>query len=168
MAAVTDKSQPVHIDPKTWATLEKLLKQLPQRVADKVVRRSTRRAAAYLRKKIRAATPIRQRAGLIARSTAAKRQGKAFYNRPPGTGRRNIALKQRRSGVPRGTFRFEVGPNQNAFYLKFLELGTKHIAPRHFMRNTFAAEKDRIIKQIQKDLREGIELEARRLGAGRR
>lgn len=51
-----------------------------------------------------------------------------------------------------------VGPNRNAFYGMFVELGTRHIAAKPFLRPAFDMEKDKAVEAIADHLRTALAL----------
>ncbi len=142
--------------------LDKALKELGRKVEARVVRRAIRRAATVMRGAIKAKVPRRTEPGFKdsrGLSAGLRIKGKGYLNRRPGFARSQIKVSPRRGR--RGVFRVAVH-NSQAYYLAFLERGTKHISPRPIFRSTLHSKGQAVVDRAMAEMRSGVEAEARK------
>lgn len=127
--------------------LQRAFKELPKRLANKVVRQSIRKALA----------PIKEA---------------AFANAPRETGYLASkivirAMARRKRGVIGVEVRVGEGEFKGkAFYGGFLEYGTSEIAPLHFMLRAYESHKDSALRTVKQLILDGLEREASALKKG--
>lgn len=121
--------------------LEKALKQLPGRIAKKVVRGATLAGAGVVRKE-------------------AKRRV-AFES---GTLKKSISA--RKTDQTPTSVTYSVGPTTKGFYGQFLEIGTQHQQARPFLRPAFDEKQSEIVAKIEERLGKGIDREVAKLRNG--
>lgn len=124
-----------------FADLSDLLKSTPKDIERKVLQYATRKALKTILPKVRAAAP---------KSTGKRSKNSLKYGRlfqKPKL--KNI--KSRGKGI-KGT----VIHTGTAFYGKFLELGTRRIAPRPFIRDTFDSNVNSMTQVLEKEIYQGM------------
>lgn len=87
----------------------------------------------------------------------------------PGNLRKNIVAQRLRGKknrkVTNGNAVVALSWRGDAYYGRFLEVGTKHIAPMSFMRDAFAARQGEALEIFKARLARGIDLARRRIAA---
>jgi len=147
------------------AQLDRALKELPQRIANRGLRASVYAGAKVIRDE------ARSRAPKAAQSLGPKQP-------PPGTLKRSVIMKHIRelSGGGRQTFYVLVrhgkkyrnqgkrgNLSQDAWYWRFVEFGTVKMSARPFLRPAFDMKKNDALTAIKTRLAERIEQAAREL-----
>lgn len=117
--------------------MKKLLKQLPEKAAKRVLRNATRSAANVIKKE--AAKRVVVRTGKLKKSLKVVESNYRDAN-----------------GV-----RFRIGPTQ--FYAHLVEFGTTHSQAKPFLRPAYDESKQKVVDQMAKMMAKGIEREASRL-----
>jgi HK97 gp10 family phage protein len=150
------------------AQLDRALRELPQRIANRGLRASVYAGAKVIRDEARARAPK------AAQSLGPKQP-------PPGTLKRAVIMKHIRelSGGGRQTFYVLVRHgkqyrkqgkrgqlSQDAWYWRFLEFGTRHMVARPFLRPALASRRQEALQAIRQRLAQRIEIEARALHRG--
>lgn len=128
--------------------LQAVLRELPQAMQRRVYEGAVRRAAAIMQRAARARAPV----GKDPRSAASKKYG---------PGRRNIRVRRWRNTKP-GIVGFSVDTGR-AFWLRFIEEGTRHIAARPFFRPAFDETAPASFDVMRDALLKGLEREVNRL-----
>lgn len=141
----------LHSNLRGFEDMDKALAALPQRVENKVMQRAVTRALRPARQAIREETPIGD-----TRSPASKEYGRA---------RSNIRLHRLRK-VKKGSKGARITTGR-AFWLMFYELGTRYQPARPFFARAFKRMQEAILKDLAKELGEGIEREAKFRGGFR-
>jgi len=137
------------------------LRQLPLVVAQKRLAKPVSDAAAMMRDMARALAPIAAPAEL------------SIYQPVAGTLRKSIVVGRDRTvgassarfyiAVIHGRKRMRVGKegeNKDAYYGRFVELGTAKMGARPYLRPAFEALKNTALTNIVSDIKSGIEAEA--------
>ena len=140
--------------------LRRQLDRLPVRVTKKHARRAISQGAALVRERTRLLAPIKT-----------------------GKLRRNIVSRARRGtrGAARASVQVRVGPRtqgrefsgkfmagdgrsnpKDAYYWRFLEYGTKHIAPRPFVRPAAEQMFRPVVRHVVREIDRGIATELRK------
>ncbi len=121
------------------------LRKLPPVVRKRVMRRSARRGTALMRDRMRAAVPVDT--GELKRNIMVRsRRG------PPGTIKVSVIVRRQGKSQSKRVAGKRAGRYKNdPFYWRFLERGTKHIAPRGFFRRAFDTQADDVIDFIRRD-----------------
>ena len=147
------------------AQLDRALRELPQRIANRGLRASVYAGAKVIRDE------ARSRAPKAAQSLGPKQP-------PPGTLKRSVIMKHIRelSGGGRQTFYVLVrhgkkyrnqgkrgNLSQDAWYWRFVEFGTVKMSARPFLRPAFDMKKNDALTAIKTRLAERIEQAAREL-----
>lgn len=87
----------------------------------------------------------------------------------PGNLRKNIASQRLRGKknmkTTKGNAVVALSWRGDAYYGRFLEVGTKHIAPRSFMRDAFAAKQTEALEIFKARLARGVDLARRRIAS---
>ena len=150
------------------AQLDRALRELPQRIANRGLRASVYAGAKVIRDEARARAPK------AAQSLGPKQP-------PPGTLKRAVIMKHVRelSGGGRQTFYVLVRHgkqyrkqgkrgqlSQDAWYWRFLEFGTRHMVARPFLRPALASRRQEALQAIRQRLAQRIEIDARALHRG--
>lgn len=157
--------------------LQRALLELPDAVARKALRRAVAKAAQVIKQQAKALAP--RYVGPSPRSKGPLGQTQP----PPGTLQRQmkVAFRPRESGLHRA--KYVVGVlhgkrqrsvsvrkggrsatvNRDAYYWRFVEFGTAHMAARPFLRPAFAQKKSEAVGTIREVLAEQISAEAARL-----
>ena len=154
------KTQTVHIE--GLAELDRALRELPLRIANRGLRTSVYAGAKVIRDEARARAPK------AAQSLGPKQP-------PPGTLKRSVIMKHIRelSSGGRQTFYVMVRHgkkyqkqgkrgtlSQDAWYWRFLEFGTRKMAARPFLRPALESRRREAVDAIKARLRQRIEIEA--------
>ena len=154
------KTQTVHIE--GLAELDRALRELPVRIANRGLRASVYAGAKVIRDEARARAPK------AAQSLGPKQP-------PPGTLKRSVIMKHIRelSSGGRQTFYVMVRHgkkyqkqgkrgtlSQDAWYWRFLEFGTRKMAARPFLRPALESRRTQAVDAIKERLRQRIEIEA--------
>jgi len=142
---------PVHI--KGFAEFERLLKQLPQNVENRVLQAATTAGAREMGKAVKANAPI----STGERSPASKLYGRLSENI------KVQALKSVRQKGRRGA-RVYTG---NAFWGMIIEFGRKKIAARPWFRPAIIHSQAAAIDKLKVGLGRGVEREAKKLFRGK-
>ena len=137
---------------KGFAEAEKLLRQLPQNVENRVLQAATMAGAREMRKAVKANAPI----GTGERSPASKQYKRLSQNI------KAQALKSVRQKGRRGA-RVYTG---NAFWGLFLEFGTRFISARPWFRPAIIQSQAAAIDKLKQALGRGVEREAKKLFRG--
>jgi len=147
------------------AQLDRALKELPQRIANRGLRASVYAGAKVIRDE------ARSRAPKAAQSLGPKQP-------PPGTLKRSVIMKQipELSSLTRQTFFVTVrhgkkyrnqgkrgNLSQDAWYWRFLEFGTRKMVARPFLRPALESRRREAVDAIKQRLSERIEIEAKAL-----
>jgi HK97 gp10 family phage protein len=118
------------------------LKTLAPRVANKVVRQSLRAGAKIVQKQTAANAPVHT--GLTAHSVKVRAIKRT-------KGMIGVAVQ-----IGKGSYLGET------YYAAFVEFGTAHNPPQHFMQRAYDATKEKVVKQLETEIKSGIEKEAER------
>lgn len=147
------------------AELDRALRELPQRIANRGLRTSVYAGAKVIRDE------ARERAPEAAQALGPRQQ-------PPGTLKRSVIMKHIRelSGGGRQTFYVLVRHgkkyrnqgkrgklSQDAWYWHFVEFGTRKMSARPFMRPALEARRREAVDAIKERLAQRIEIEAKAL-----
>ncbi|NBP38571.1 MAG: HK97 gp10 family phage protein [Betaproteobacteria bacterium] len=147
------------------AQLDRALRELPQRIANRGLRASVYAGAKVIRDE------ARSRAPKAAQSLGPKQP-------PPGTLKRSVIMKHIRelSGGGRQTFYVLVrhgkkyrnqgkrgNLSQDAWYWRFVEFGTRKMAARPFLRPALESRRREAVDAIKERLTQRIEIEAKAL-----
>lgn len=127
--------------------LERAFKELPKRLANKVVRQAIRKALGPVKTQAMANAPRDTgflASKIVVRAAAKRRRGV-------------ISLEVR---VGEGSFK------GRAFYGAFLEYGTREIAGLHYMLRAYESQKDQARRTASAMIAEGLEREAAALKKG--
>lgn len=138
----------MQLDVKTggFEDLDKLLKQLPERVAGRVLQQATTNALRSVRSDVKAAAPVG-----VDKSPASQKYGPT---------RKNIrVIRLRRTAPNEKAARIDTG---NAFWNLFYELGTRRQSARPWFGPAIRRLQERIFKKLGTDIGAGIEREATR------
>jgi HK97 gp10 family phage protein len=150
------------------AQLDRALRELPQRVANRGLRASVYAGAKVIRDEARARAPK------AAQSLGPKQP-------PPGTLKRSVIMKHVRelSGGGRQTFYVLVrhgkkyrnqgkrgNLSQDAWYWRFLEFGTRKMGARPFLRPALESRRREAVSAIKDRLAQRIEIEVKALNRG--
>jgi HK97 gp10 family phage protein len=145
--------------------LDRALRELPDRIANRGLRASVYAAAKIVRDEARVRAPK------AAQSLGANQP-------PPGTLRRSVILKHIRelSGNGRQTYYVLVrhgkkyrkqgkkgNLSQDAWYWRFVEFGTRKMAARPFLRPALESKRREAVNALKKRLTERIDIEAKAL-----
>ncbi len=160
------KGEGVHV--RGLAELDRALRELPVRVANRGLRASVYAGAKVIRDE------ARSRAPKAAQSLGPKQP-------PPGTLRRSVIMKHIRelSGGGRQTYYVLVRQgkkyrnqgkrgnlSQDAWYWRFLEFGTRKMAARPFLRPALESRRREATAAIKERLAQRIQTEAKALNRG--
>lgn len=160
------KGEVVHV--RGLAELDRALRELPVRVANRGLRASVYAGAKVIRDE------ARSRAPKAAQSLGPKQP-------PPGTLRRSVIMKHIRelSGGGRQTYYVLVRQgkkyrnqgkrgnlSQDAWYWRFLEFGTRKMAARPFLRPALESRRREATAAIKERLAQRIQTEAKALNRG--
>ncbi len=160
------KGEVVHV--RGLAELDRALRELPVRVANRGLRASVYAGAKVIRDE------ARSRAPKAAQSLGPKQP-------PPGTLRRSVIMKHIRelSGGGRQTYYVLVRQgkkyrnqgkrgnlSQDAWYWRFLEFGTRKMAARPFLRPALESRRREATAAIKERLTQRIQTEAKALNRG--
>jgi len=147
------------------AQLDRALRELPERIANRGLRASVYAGAKVIRDEARVQAPK------AAQSLGSKQP-------PPGTLKRSVIMKhiQELSGGGRQTFYVLVrhgkkfrnqgkrgNLSQDAWYWRFVEFGTRKMAARPFLRPALESRRHEAVDAIKQRLTQRIEIEARSL-----
>ena len=147
------------------AQLDRALRELPDRVANRGLRASVYAGAKVIRDEARAQAPK------AAQSLGSKQP-------PPGTLKRSVIMKQipELSSLTRQTFFVTVrhgkkfrkqgkkgNLSQDAWYWRFVEFGTRKMRARPFLRPALEAKRREAVQAMKDRLSERIEQEAKNL-----
>ena len=147
------------------AQLDRALRELPDRVANRGLRSSVYAGAKVIRDEARAQAPK------AAQSLGSKQP-------PPGTLKRSVIMKQipELSSLTRQTFFVTVrhgkkfrkqgkkgNLSQDAWYWRFVEFGTRKMRARPFLRPALEAKRREAVQAMKDRLSELIEQEAKNL-----
>lgn len=147
------------------AQLDRALRELPQRIANRGLRASVYAGAKVIRDE------ARSRAPKAAQSLGPKQP-------PPGTLKRSVIMKQipELSSLTRQTFFVTVrhgkkfrkqgkkgNLSQDAWYWRFVEFGTRKMRARPFLRPALEAKRREAVQAMKDRLSERIEQEAKNL-----
>lgn len=125
---------------------DQLLKELPERVAGRVMQQSVTNALRQVRPDVRAAAPVGSD-----QSPASQKYGRT---------KRNIrVIRLRRTAANEKAARIDTG---NAFWQLFYNLGTRYQQARPWFGPTITRLQERIFKNLADSLGKGIEREATR------
>jgi len=124
-----------------FKSLSRALKQLPDKVAGKVIRSATLSGAGIIRKEARSRVSVDD--GTLKKSISSKLKDKSDTH---------VA--------------YSVGPTNKAFYGTFIEFGTEHIRAKPFLRPAFDEKKGEAARKIEERLAKGIEKAAEKLRRG--
>lgn len=155
--------------------IDRALAELPNRIANKVLRKGVSAGGMLLKAEIKKVTPTRQVAGAM--NTNKKE------SRMPGFLKKNIGARYRRKVSRFGDVHYGVGPVGQAFYGYFVEAGhaigkrkrygrgiaatnaSRPMVPAHpFMIPTFERMQSGIIERMKEGLTKGIVKEGGDLG----
>lgn len=126
--------------------LERMLRQLPQKVENKVLQKAVTSAAREGRKIIRAAAP--------------RGDGSSVNSKKYGTLRKNIrVIRLRRVGNGERAARIDTG---NAFWGYIYEKGSRHQPARPWFEPAFHTAQEKMLSVLLKTVAAGIEKEARK------
>ncbi len=131
----------------------RVLKQLPNRIENKVLQAATRKGAGVLAVQLRKNAPR----GTGKQSPASQTYGKLIRNI------RVQALKSKRRKGQRGSQVW----TRDAFWGYILEFGSKYISARPWWRPTVAANEQAAFAAMREELGKGIEREAEKLSRSR-
>ena len=135
-----------------FAEAEKLLKQLPRNVENRVLQAATMAGAREMRKAVKSNAPI----GTEEQSPSSKRYKRLSQNI------KVQALKSARQKGRRGARVF----TGNAFWGMFLEFGTRFISARPWFRPAIVQSEGPAVAKLKNALGKGIEREAKKLFRG--
>ena len=135
-----------------FAEAEKLLKQLPQNVENRVLQAATTAGARQMQKAVKANAPI----GTAEQSPSSKQYKRLSQNIKVQT------LKSARQKGRRGARVF----TGNAFWGMFLEFGTRFISARPWFRPAIVQSQGSAVAKLKDTLGKGIEREAKKLFRG--
>ncbi len=135
---------------KGFAEAEKLLKQLPQNVENRVLQAATMAGAREMRKAVKANAPKSAKGERSPSSKQYKRLSQNIKAQP---------LKSARKKGKRGARVF----TGNAFWGMFLEFGTRFIAARPWFRPAVSQSQKSAINKLREALGKGINREAEKL-----
>lgn len=138
------------VDIKGAEELSKVFDELPREVRNKIMMGALRAGGNIVRTSYRRRIPIRQATG----SAEAKRISKRSpAYRLPGFGRASVIVVKKR-GEENAV---ETGASRRAFYLRILELGSRYISPRGWLRQAFAESEAPVLAKIGGMIWVGIE-----------
>lgn len=159
--------------------INRALAELPNRIANKVLRKGVAAGAALLRNAIRKNTPVRSRGGEMKISWSSS----SSASRMPGFLQKNIKSLYRRKASRFGDIHYMVGPVGDAYYGYIVEVGhvigkrkrygrgiaeynagLKTVPAHPFMQPVFNTMTTQIIDRTKEKLSAGIEKETRDLG----
>ena len=129
-----------------FAALEKVLKAMPPKLAERELSNATRAGARVIAKEVKARAPRGKDP-----SEASEKYGPLHKN-----------IRVSRVKKTRRSVEFEIHTG-SAFWGKFIELGTMDIAPRPFMTPAFDTSKQAAIQKIGERLAKGVEKTAAEL-----
>lgn len=134
---------------KGFAEVEAALRELPKRVAKKVIQQALRKAAIPVLKAVQQATPVDTGALLKSEKIRALKRSRKYFG----------------ISVILGSKKFYTG---SAFYGAFVQFGHKsrsgsEVPPNDFMTRGYAASKEQAKEIAEKEILEGILSEARSL-----
>lgn len=132
----------------------RLLKQLPEKVQNKVLIDSVRAGTDIIHKAVKASAP-----------QSTNRRSKASYMY--GHLKENIRMFKLKFNVPEETVIFRVNTG-DAFWARFLEYGTRFMPARPWFRPAVDANAERAVSAMKEKLAQGIEREAMKLISGGR
>ena len=129
--------------------IEEALNQLPRKLKNKVLRKALRQGGNILLRKARAYAPVK---------TGALRRGIKLRIDLRGTPSAiiNVRIPSRYRNKAKGA---KGGP----YYSTFIELGTRKMAARPFLRPAFDASKEQALAKFLEVLNDGIEEQAKTL-----
>lgn len=128
------------------AEIQKVLDSLAPRVRGKVMVAALRSGGNVIRTSAKQRIPIRSEPG-----AKAFRKG-GSKGRLPGFGRASVIVRKVRGGDI-----VEVGASKRAFYLRFLEFGTRFISARPWLRPAFDETGAAVLERIGASLRTNID-----------
>lgn len=127
--------------------LDKMLKQLPVRVENRVLQSAVTSAIREGRKEIKKSAPVGRE-----QSQSSRKYGRI---------RDNLTVKRlRRTKANEKASRIDTG---RAFWALFYELGTRKQPARPFFANAFRRAEPAIIKKLSERIKDGIEREVKKL-----
>lgn len=142
------------------AELARALRELPEEMAKKHLRKSVVRAARLVRNAARRSPAFNDRTGRLRRNIIIKfvreesNPQKVTYFVLVRSGKR---FQRMRKGAPKGF----VGPmnlvNNDAYYWRFVEFGTAKMSPRPFLRPAFENNKEAAVDAIVDQLKKGLD-----------
>ena len=136
---------------KGFKEAEQLLKQLPQRVENRVLQNATMAGARVMRKTVKAEAPR----GDKNKQSPASKQYKHLYQ--------NIDVKPLRSLRRKKGIRGARVSTGKAFWGLFLEFGTRYITAQPWFRPAVTKARNAAVAALREKLGTGIEREARKL-----
>lgn len=145
----------VTVQTKGLRELKKALDALPDKINKKVLDSAVRAGANVIKKEAQSNVNIRP--------TQNDNEG-GKRNRAPGSLRKGISVAKVKGTGTR--VHFVVGTRKKAFYGRFLEFGTKHIAPRPWLRPAYESKKAAAQAAFVKSLSRGLKREIKALGKG--
>jgi len=163
--------------------INRALEALPNKIANKVLRRGVAAGGALLRIAMKQVAPVRQSGGSKLISWSRKRGAVGSMTRMPGFLKAHIKSLYRRKASKFGDVHYMVGPVGDAYYGYILEVGhvigkrkrygrgiaehnagMKRVPPYPFMMPVFNSNTNQIIDRMKEKLSEGIVKESRDLG----
>lgn len=135
------------------AEMAKVLRLLPDRVADKALAGAVLAAANVVKKEMRTRAPVR--------SVGGEKKMKSKTRAPGHLAKHIIARRDKKTN--KSSVSYQVGLSPSAFYGMFLEFGTRYISARPFMRPAFDVAAKPAVDKMGERLGKNIEREATKL-----
>jgi len=142
--------------------LELRLAQLPQKLERKILMDAVRAGARVIQKEARDKAPMSVAPHILRSYASALFKGfksdKMGVWITPGNLKKMIRVKVDRTKSRGYAVTYEVYvKNKEAWYWKFVELGTSKMGPNPFMRNSFETMKYQAVKRIEEEIRNRLE-----------
>ena len=125
----------VTIQIKGAEDIARALKAMPPAMRGPTLATALRAGATLVKKAYQQRIPIR------------KTLRGGWKNHPPGTARRAVRIWTVRTGDQNWSD-VQVGASNKAFYMRFLEFGTKYITPRGYLRQAYAEQEANVLPVI--------------------
>lgn len=119
--------------------LDNRLKNLPFKVQKKVLNAAVRSGATIIKKEAKQRVPVRS--GFLKKNILVRKKKKQPIDKPI----------------------YQVGCSNKAWYGRIIEFGSRMVAARPWLRPAFDVSKQKVLDQIRKKLKIGIEREAAKL-----
>lgn len=137
---------------KGLSELERAMKALPDRLAKKHLTAAVRQGAKLIGTEARAFAVNSEDTGRLRRSITWFKMS------------RRASIHSVSFGIrPRSSSKKSKDDPKNAWYWRFIELGTRHMPAQPFLRPAFEFNKRRAVGVISRVLRKGLQTEARRV-----